>query len=254
MNYRIWQSSMRQVFNFPKKASDWLICLKGILILILLGWFFYRSWIAVILFLPMLFPFYANEKKKRKKQEMRELGVQFKDAIQSVSTSQKAGYSTENAFIAAEKDMELLHGKNSLICKELGKIAKGLSNNIVLENLLSDLGEQSGNEDIKEFAKIFAASKRSGGKMTETMAGTIELIGNRIDLEREIDVLISAKKTEAKIMEVVPFGIVFYVGLSNKNFFDPLYHNLMGIILMTMCLVTYVTAYIMAEKIVEIEM
>ena len=222
--------------------------------MILLGQFFYRSWIAVILLLPLLFPFYTNENRKRNKQKTHELGIQFRDAIQSVSTSQKAGYSTENAFVAAQKDMELLHGKNSLICKELGKIAKGLSNNMILEKLLYDLGEQSKNPDIKEFAKIFAASKRSGGKMTETMSGTIELIGNRMDIEREIDVLISAKKTEAKIMELVPFAIVFYVGLSNKNFFDPLYHNPMGVILMTFCMITYIAAYIMAEKIVEIEM
>jgi len=235
-------------------VSDWLIVLKGIVILILLGQFFYRSWIAVILLSPLFYPFYISEKKKMGRQKSHELGIQFRDAIQSVSTSQKAGYSTENAFVAAQKDMELLHGKNSPICKVLGKIAKGLANNIVLEKLLYDLGEQSQNADIKEFAKIFAASKRSGGKMTETMAGTIELIGNRMDIEREIDVLISAKKTEAKIMEAVPFGIVFYVGLSNKNFFDPLYYNLMGIILMTFCMIIYIAAYIMAERIVEIEM
>ncbi|MBP7347397.1 MAG: hypothetical protein KA965_01840 [Butyrivibrio sp.] len=222
--------------------------------MILLGQFFYRSWIAVILLSPLFYPFYVDEKKKKSRKKSHELGIQFRDAIQSVSTSQKAGYSTENAFIAAQKDMELLHGKHSPICTTLGKIAKGLSNNIILEKLLYDLGEQSKNADIKEFAKIFAASKRSGGKMTETMASTIELIGNRMDIEKEIDVLISAKKTEAKIMEAVPFGIVFYIGLSNKNFFDPLYYNLMGIILMTFCMIIYIVAYIMAEKIVEIEM
>ena len=146
-----------------------------------------------------------------------------------------------------------LHGKNSVIDRELLKITKGLANNIVLEKMLYELGERSRNADIREFAQVFAVAKRSGGNMTETMAGTIELIGKRMEVENEIEVLISARRMEARIMEAVPFGIVFYIELTNRGFFAPLYHNPAGIFLMTVCMTAYIAAYLMTERIIEIE-
>ncbi|MCH4192520.1 MAG: hypothetical protein LKF52_09445 [Butyrivibrio sp.] len=221
--------------------------------IILFGQFFYRSWIATAILTPLFFPFYLSFKKKKEKRNCHELGNQFRDAILSVSASQKAGYSIENAFIAARKDMIQLHGKNSVIDRELLKITKGLANNIVLEKMLYELGERSRNADIREFAQVFAVAKRSGGNMTETMAGTIELIGKRMEVENEIEVLISARRMEARIMEAVPFGIVFYIELTNRGFFAPLYHNPAGIFLMTVCMTAYIAAYLMTERIIEIE-
>ncbi len=221
--------------------------------MILFGQFFYRSWIATVLLTPIFFFYYINAKKKNTERRCHELGNQFRDAILSVSAGQKAGYSIENAFIAAQSDMQQLHGKNSVICKELSKLAKGLANNIVLEKLLYDLGEKSRNADIREFAQVFAVAKRSGGNMTKTMAETIELIGNRMEVEKEIEVLISARRMEARIMEAVPFGIVFYVEITNRGFFTPLYHNPAGIFLMTVCMTAYIAAYLMTEQIIEIE-
>ncbi len=243
----------RQVLLYPPKKSDWIILIEGIGILLLFGWFFYRSFWASLILLPMLIPFYINAKRKAEEKYRHNLGIEFRDAILSVSTSAKAGYSMENAFVYSYKDMKQLYGASSAICKELSRIEKGLRNNVVLEKLLYDLGERSRSADIREFASVFTVAKRSGGNMTEIMSNTIDLIGDRMDIEKEIDVLISAKRMEARIMEIVPFGIVFYVGLANPGFFDPLYHNLPGILLMTICMLVYVTGFFMIEKIIEIK-
>ena len=167
-------------------------------------------------------------------------------------TSLKAGYSIENAFREAGKDMELLYGKKSLICLELKRIYKGLGNNIPLEKLIGRLGKESGNADIEEFAEVFAVAKRSGGNMTDIIGRTISVISRKMDVEKEIDVLISSKRLEAGIMNVVPFFIIFYISITSNGFFDPLYHNVVGVILMTICMVVYFAAYLLSEKIVNI--
>ena len=64
--------------------------------------------------------------------------------------------------------------------------------------------------------------------------------------------LISAKRMEARIMNLVPFFIIFYISLTSSGFFDPLYHNLFGIAFMTACAGLYITAYLMSERIVNI--
>ena len=88
--------------------------------------------------------------------------------------------------------------------------------------------------------------------MTQIISESMEIISEKLDVEKEIDVLISAKKMEARIMEIVPFGIIVYVGLSNPGFFDSLYGNLAGIALMSACLVAYMAAFLMTEKIIRI--
>ena len=66
--------------------------------------------------LPVVFPWYVYQKKRQIERNTRLIGIQFRDAISSVLTNLKAGYSIENAFKEATRDMELLYGKKSIIC------------------------------------------------------------------------------------------------------------------------------------------
>lgn len=88
--------------------------------------------------------------------------------------------------------------------------------------------------------------------MTEIMARTIQLLQDRIAAEKEISVLISARKLEQRIMIMVPFLIVLYLGAASEGFFDPLYHNMKGILVMTGCLVTYMAACRWSYRIMDI--
>ena len=54
-------------------------------------------------------------------------------------------------------------------------------------------------------------------------------------------------------MNMVPFLIIFYIGSTSRGFFDVLYHNLIGVVIMTVCLGLYGIAYLLSKRIVEIE-
>ena len=252
MNLKRLKSLWQQALACPKGIDDISILAQGGFIALAFGRLFYDSWIAVVIFLPVIIPWYMYQKKRQLERNRRLIGIQFRDAIGSVLTSLKAGYSPENAFIESDHDMELLYGKKSLICTALSKLIKGLKNNIPLEKLVYKLGKESGNTDIQDFAEVFAVAKRSGGNMTEIIARTITVISQKMDVEKEIDVLISAKRMEARIMNMVPFFIIFYISITSPGFFEPLYHNLFGIILMTICSAFYIGAYFMSERIVNI--
>ena len=217
------------------------------------GRLFYDSWIVTLILSPLAIVWYVHKKQTENKRNIRLIGIQFRDAISSVLTSMRAGYSAENAFMEAGRDMELLYGPKSLICCALSKISKGIRNNIPLEKLLYRMGQESGNRDIQDFAEVFAVAKKSGGNMTETISRTISVISEKMDVEKEIDVLISAKRMEAKIMDAVPFFIIFYISLTSPGFFEPLYHNAFGIILMTVCMGFYIGAYLLSERIVNFD-
>ena len=230
-----------------------LYAAEGLLLVAVIGYFFYRSWIACIGLVPVLVLFLREKKKELVKKQRQDLSVQFKDLILAVSANQKAGYSIENAFRESYRDMAMLYGEKGIICTELKHIIAGLDNNVVLEKLLYDLGMRSGLPDVVQFADVFMIAKRSGGSMTDILSKTATVIEQKTETDKEIQLMISAKKMEQKIMNMVPFLIIFYVGSTSKGFFDVLYHNLIGVIVMTVCLGFYMAAYLLSKRIVDIE-
>ncbi len=245
----MWQRALR--FRFSTADIPGIV--QGIGIAILFGRLFYDSWAAVIFVSPVMLIWVVLQRKRRVERDIRIIGIQFRDAMLSVLTAMKAGYSVENAFFEAGTDMELMYGKKSLICKHLNKIYKGIHNNIPIEKLLFNFGAECGNTDVQDFAEVFAVSKRNGGNMTGMLERTIGIISSKVEVEKEIEVLISARRMEARIMNAVPFFIIMYVGLTSRDFFTPLYHNLFGIIAMSVCMTIYIIAYLMSERIVNIK-
>ena len=203
--------------------------------------------------IPAAVLYIKKERRRLKRKKIREIGLQFRDAILSACAGMKAGSSVENAFVDAGRDMALLHGAGSMICEEIKIIGKGLMNSLTLEEMLMRMGERTQNDDIREFADVFRIAKRSGGNMTQVITDTAQVISTRIDVEHQIRVITSAKRLEAGLMEAVPLFIILYIGATNPGFFSPLYHNLFGVVFMTIALGIYVFAYLTAERMIDIE-
>ena len=226
---------------------------EGCLIAGMFSYFFYRSIIMFFLLSPVVVFYIKNKKESLCRKRKTRLSMQFKDMLHSVSGSLQAGYSLENAFFEAYKDMTEYHGFESIIAKELYVIRSGIRNNQVLEELIEDLAERSGIEDIYDFAGVLRIGKSSGGNLNAVIENSIAVIEEKISVKQEIVTLISAKKLESSIMCIIPFFIIFYVDITSRGYFDAMYHSMAGRIIMTICLVVYLAAYRMSQKITEIE-
>ncbi len=225
---------------------------EGILIIVVIGYFFYRSLQITLLFLPVLFYFMKKKKQELCHKRKQELTNQFKDALNSIQNSLQAGYSMENAFLESYRDIVHDYGTDSVMAKELFFIKVGLHNNQNLEELIRDLGDRSGIEDIRDFADVLAIGKRSGGNIYEIMRSSISVIEEKILTKQEIQTLISARAFEAKIMNTIPFIIILYIDFTSNGYFDALYQTIMGRIMMTGCLLVYVSAIYLSRRITDI--
>lgn len=227
-------------------------CCIGVCLVIFLAVLFYRSLLAVLFLSPLGIWVWREQKTRKKRKRKKELSLQFKDCIQSVCANLKAGYSVENAFRESLSDIRLLYGDACCMAVELSYIVQGMANNVNLEELLLSLGQRSGVTDIREFGDVFAIAKRNGGNITEILMKTSLVIGRKMEIDREIEVLISAKRMEQQIMNLVPFAIIIYISFTSPGFFDVLYHNVLGVCIMTVCLLVYFAAYRLSSKIVDI--
>ncbi len=243
--------------NYRRAASDrkeeFIIIVEFLAVDALISFIFYRSMIPFFLFLPFYLKYRKLRKKTFSEKRKRELSGQFRESILSVSNALNAGYSVENAFIEAYSDMQQMYGNDGIITVEYRMIAKRLKNNESIESIMTDFAARSGIEDIKDFADVFSAAKRTGGDMTKIIKRASSNISDKIDVKREIETLISSKKYEQRIMEIVPFAIIGYLGITSPGFLDILYHNPTGAAVMTVCLVIYAAGFLLAQKVINIE-
>ena len=205
-----------------KKGERWKVIAISVGIMAGMAYFFYHSiWAMIPLSAVGIYVFLQMRNDKAEK-EREELTVEFRECILAVATSLQAGYSVENAFLDCKQDMILMFGEDMPISR-----------------------------DIAQFAQIFALAKRNGGNMAEIIRSSANQIGKRIELKQEVQMRVSGKKMELTIMQLMPFAILFYVNVGSPGYFDSLYHNLTGIIIMTGCLTVYLGAYLLGRYILK---
>ena len=122
---------------------------------------------------------------------------------------------------------------------------------IPVEQVLEEFAEQVLSEDVKEFCNRIRKRQEKRGDMIGIIRNTVNQIGDKIEVKREIDTLLAAKKYEFQIMSVVPYGIIGYMSLSFPEFMNELYGNMAGIGVMTLCLGIYAGAYYLGNKDIE---
>ena len=179
--------------------------------------------------------------------------LEFKEMIRIIAVNLQAGSSAENAFRSAYREIRYMFGEKSFMTKECEFIVRGLENNLVLENLVVSFGERSCIEEIRDFSEVFSVAKRSGGNLKEIIADTTDVIDTKIEMKREFRTLISSKRFEHRLMCIIPFVIIGYIGVTSPGYFDMLYGNMRGIVIMTICLLVYLGAFLWGEKIADIK-
>lgn len=243
-DYRVYQMNRKEkLFYLLKLMSIGLILAK------IFFDSFYMAGIGVVL-LPFLFRRKAKELAKKRRED---LALEFKEFILALSASLRGGYSAENAVALAQKDLACIYTEKSFMMNECMHMRQQLSNNKPLEQLLTEFAERSGQEDIRDFAAVFALAKRSGGNMGGIIRNTAEIIGEKIEAKREIRLLFAGRRMEQNIMNLVPVGIIVYVRMTTPDYFDYMYRTPLGMLIMSTCLAVYAIAYMMSVKIMDIE-
>ncbi len=217
------------------------------------AWIFYHTFLAAILLSPLGIWLYLQLKKGLIHKKEQEFLLQFKEMIQAVASALNTGYSVENAMKEAAKELAYLYKKDTVIMKELELMLRQMQLMIPMEQVFEDFARRVQLEDVHNFATVFLAAKRSGGDMIAIIQNTADTIGEKIDVKREIDTVLSSHKYELQVMTIVPYGMILYMMLSFPEFMDSLYGNLFGMGVMSVCLAIYAGAYVLGTRLTEIE-
>lgn len=190
--------------------------------------------------------------KTLQERNVEKLRTQFRDMLDSLTTSLNAGMNVTDSFLNVYEDMKVQYDENAFIIKELEVIIAGIHNNIDIEDVLMDLGERSGIDDIKSFANVFKLSYRKGGNLKEIIRNTHSIISEKMEIEEDIKSMVSSNKMEQNMMTVMPVGIVGMIKLMSGDF-GANFATGIGIISTTIGVVIFIISYVLGKSILDIK-
>lgn len=237
-----------------ENLTNLLCLLEGVMLTLILSYLFYETLWAAIVLSPIIYVVYQRQTKKKKQQMKWKLNLEFKDALAGMTAAMSAGYSVENSIAEALTDLRCIYRDSELIVKEFQRMQQRIELNTTVEQVFFEFSERCEIDDVSNFAWILYTAKRTGGDLLKITRSTSNMISDRIEVSREIQTVIAAKKMESDIMSLVPAGIIVYLKLGCSGFLDSLYGNAAGICVMSMVLIGYFFAYLFAAKIVHIQL
>lgn len=214
---------------------------------------FYKSPIALLLYIPICRKYQEICEKRRNDIRIKKLRKDFQNSMEIITGNLLAGYALENAFLEAQTELAELYGEENQMQQELVWINKQIQMNQPIEKVFAQFAARSGVEEIRDFSEVLTYAKKSGGDFVKIMCKTSENIADKIRVEDEIETMIAARKLEQKIMNIVPLFLIGYLELVSGEYLEVLYGNVGGIILMSVCLAAYIAALQLSERMSCIE-
>lgn len=216
--------------------------------------FFRNFWSAVVItFLSSGLPYMISKSKQKKYKKL--LNYQFREALRALSTSLKAGSSLRNGLRKTYDDLVRIYGDATAkpIVDEFSIIAYELDLMLPIEDVLMNFQRRADLEDISDFVHVAIMTKKQGGDLVKVIHRVTTIISDRIEIEYEIETLVAGKKMEARLLTLLPIGMVFLLSLTSPRYMAPMYDSAIGKILMIVAAILLGVNYVVGKKIIDIE-
>lgn len=219
-------------------------------------WLFYHIWSLPIIFgFALGFPLERMYAKSTTRKRQLALRLQFKDFLASMSVAVRAGNVEKQAIKAALEDLKLSYSEKSDIVKEVENIIlQSEGGGIELKLLFEDFADRSGIEDVASFATIYSVIEGKSDRFGDILTQTEQIIGDKIEIEQEIETTITSAKSETMTMLCMPVVIVVVMSFMGEGLLDALFTTWWpGHIVVTGSLILFCTAFVLAIKATDVE-
>lgn len=226
----------------------------SIILIWILIYMFYRSWLFCLLTSPISILFkrfyirYLAEKRRDR------LLAGFRDFLYSISASISAGYKMPRAVSDAAAELSESFGEESDIAREISFISREYVNDHAdIADLLQDLGRRSGLAEIKQFAAAYRICAENGGDIENVCIRNAMMLIDKLEFKSEIRTLIADKKLDVAVLAVMPPAILYFLNISSDDYIEILYSCQSGRIVMSISLALMLAAIAAGIRIVNIK-
>ncbi|WP_096439401.1 type II secretion system F family protein [Alteribacter populi] len=236
--------------------SEMIITVFLGLALFFIGLVFFRSFLFSLLFSLLAF-FYPRIKRRSAIEKRKKIFLtQFRDAMNSISNSLRAGSSLQVSLKRCESDLrkELITQKDKPVLEEFVKINHDIEFGMSVDQALRQFKEHMQLEDVDQFVDAILITRAKGGNLTQVTRNTAERISDKITIQQEIQLGTSQKRMEAKILTIFPVVMVLILMLTNPTYMQPMYDSFLGTFFLFLAAVLLVANYFIGKKVTNIDL
>lgn len=215
---------------------------------------FYHSLLFTLISGLLVFLFIVPFENLKAEKRRVLLITQFKDLLYSMSAYIAAGTQIVDALEGSLDNLRAMYDEDSPMVMELSSMVLNIRENKESEiRLLQDLANRSHCEDIENFVQVYVSCTITGGNLEKVLKNTIEILMDKINIEREIRTLTAQKKFEGNIITIMPVLVILFLNVFFPEYLSPLYATVFGRVLMTGALVGLASAHLMMRRLTGIE-
>lgn len=203
----------------------------------------------VLGFIAALFAFPAPRLylKLLRKQRMLKFNEQLEDALSSMSSSIKAGFSINQALetVAAENKRPISF-EFSLLVQE---IRLGVPLEKTLENMVARLDSA----DLELVAIALITARQTGGELTRILDRLASVIRERMRIANKLRAMTAQGRLQAIIIGIMPFALMFAMSHVAPDEMSAFFNSAIGIISIIVVVILDVVGFLVIKKITTID-
>lgn len=200
--------------------------------------------ICLAFIMALLPPIYVKIKRNKR---LALFGTQLGEALPLIANGLRAGFSFEQAFAAAAKDMP------DPIAQEIGKSCRELSMGVSLEKVLTSLTERTENKDMQLLTSAVLIQRKVGGNLADILETISNTIQDRIRLKNHVKTLTAQGKYSGYLIGAVPALLYLAFSVISPDYMSVMYTSTYGYILTGLAIALEVIAFYIINKMITLE-
>jgi len=236
------------------KTHGWLFGAigKGIIFGAVVAWLFFQS-VFGLLCVPFCVAVTVIREKQNVGRKRREKEQEhFAEYLGFLKEALLVGYSLEQAVGEARRGMLTTLKEEDPFLDSVTRMERKMQLGMPVETAFSQWAEEAVCEDIRDFSEVLFIAKRTGGAVPQVIDNTEHVIRDKQETLRNIQSILHSRDYEARVMKLMPFAMLLYLRLFMADFLEPLYHNSVGIVVMSAALIVYFVLCFVVDKVAAV--
>ena len=190
-------------------------------------------------------PFFHLSHKRKKRMEQFER--QLPEALELVARSLKAGHAFTGGLRLVAEEFE------DPVGPEFKAVLDEVNFGIGVPEALMNLARRIENEDLKFFVVSVIVQRETGGNLAEILENLSRLIRERCKFQGRVRVLSAEGRMSAKVLVAMPFAVVGFLYVTNREYIKVLFTDPLGTIVISVGLTMMALGSIAIKKIVTLK-
>jgi len=182
-----------------------------------------------------------------KKQRLAKFNEQLEDALLSMSSALKAGFSITQALenVASENRYP--------ISFEFTLLLQELRLGVQFDTALRKMADRMGSQDFELVAVAIITARQTGGELTTVLEELAGVIRERMRIMQRVRALTSQGRMQAWLIASVPFVLMFAMMRLAPDLMDAFFGSLVGIVVLVAVVIMVVCGFLWIRKITTID-